>query len=54
LRTREGGLQMQTSAHFGKKIFGIFEIYGVFARTRGEGLNQCGHSTGKGEGINFS
>jgi len=30
-----GGIQMQTFALFGIKIFGFFEIYGVSARTRG-------------------
>jgi len=34
----KGGLQMRTSALFSeKKNFGFFEIYGVSARTRGEG-----------------
>jgi len=33
-----GGLQMRTSALFGAKNFGFFEIYGVSARTRGGGL----------------
>jgi len=35
-------LQMRTSALFGAKDLGFFEIYGVSARTRG-GLSQCGH-----------
>jgi len=34
---------------FWRKNFGFFEIYGVSARTRGEGgLSQCGHFTDKG------
>jgi len=35
-----GGLQMQMSTRFGAKNFGFFEIYGVFAHTRGRGLSQ--------------
>jgi len=37
VRTKEGGcvLRMRTSAFFGTKKFGFFEIYGVSARTRG-------------------
>jgi len=35
----EGVLQMRMSALFGAKNFGFFEIYGVSARTRGEGVN---------------
>jgi len=31
----EGALQVWTSALFGAKNFGFFEIYGVSARTRG-------------------
>jgi len=39
VRTRwEAVLHMRTSALFGAKNFGFFEIYGVFARTRGEGV----------------
>jgi len=32
---------MKTSARFGGKNFKFFEIHGVFARPRGEGLSQC-------------
>jgi len=32
---------MRTTALFGAKYYGFFEIYGVSARTRG--LSQCGH-----------
>jgi len=44
-----------TSALFGAKIFEVFEIYDVSARTRGErGLSQCGYFADKGgRGINF-
>jgi len=43
-----GGLQMRTSALFGAKNVGFSEIYGVSARTRGEGrLSQFGHFTDK-------
>jgi len=42
-----GGLQMRMSALFDAKNFGFFEIYGVSARTRGEGLSQCGHFSDK-------
>jgi len=31
-------LQMQTSTLSGTKILGFFDIYGVSARTRGEGI----------------
>jgi len=34
---KNGGLQMRT-ALFGANTFGFFEIYGVPARTRGEGV----------------
>jgi len=45
LRTQgEGILQMRTSALFGAKNFGFFEIYG--------GLSHCGHFADKG-GDNF-
>jgi len=37
----EGVLQMRWSTLFGAKNTGFFEIYGMFARTRG--LIQCGH-----------
>jgi len=37
---REEILQMRMSALFGAKIIGFFEIYGVSARTRGEGRGQ--------------
>jgi len=40
---------MRTSALFGAKTFGFFEIYDVCARTSGEmGLSQCGHFADKG------
>jgi len=40
---------MRTSARFGAKNFGFFEIFGVSARTmEEEGLNQCGHFADKG------
>jgi len=39
VRTR-GVLQMQTSAFFGAKHIGFFEIYGASARTRGGRLSQ--------------
>jgi len=42
---------MRTSALFGGKNFGIFEIYGMSARTRG--LSQCGHFADKCEGDQF-
>jgi len=45
---------MRTYALFGAKNFGFFEIYGVSARTRKEGLSQCGHFSNNGEGVNFS
>jgi len=47
---------MPTSAFFGAKNFGFFEICGVSARTRKEeGLSQCGHFADKGgEEVNFS
>jgi len=46
----EGGVfQMRTSALFGAKNFGFFEIYGVSARAGG--LSQCGHFSDKG--VNF-
>jgi len=39
LRTREEGvLQMRTSAPFGVKKLGFFEIYGMSSWTRGRGL----------------
>jgi len=40
---------MRMTALFGAKDLGFFEIYGVSARTRRRGLNQCGHFAGKGE-----
>jgi len=44
---------MQTSALFGVKNSGFFKIYGVSARTRGEGgLSQCVQFANKG--VNFS
>jgi len=51
---------MRTSAFFGAKNFGCFEIYGVSARTMEEAIFQCGHwaSTDifrtRKEGVNFS
>jgi len=49
-------LKISSDAHvrtFGAQNIGYFEIYGVSARTRGEGrLNQCGHFSDKGEGSN--
>jgi len=36
-----GVLQMRTSALFGAREFRFFEIYGVSAQTRVEGLSQC-------------
>jgi len=42
---------MRTSALFGEKNIGFFEIYGMFARTRG--LSQFGHFAEKGKGVNF-
>jgi len=43
---------MRTSAFFGAKDFGFFEIYGVSARTGGR-LNQCGHFVNKNGGGQF-
>jgi len=43
-------LKMWTSALFGAKNIGFFEIYGVSARTREGGGGQCGHFSDKGEG----
>jgi len=34
---QEGSFQMRTSALFRAKNFRLFEIYGVYARTREEG-----------------
>jgi len=46
---------MRTSALFGAKNFGFFEIYGVSAGTKGEGgLSQCGHFADKREGELFA
>jgi len=40
LRTKGGGvLHMRTLALFGAKTFVFFLIYGLSARTRGEGVN---------------
>jgi len=49
-KRREGKiLQMRKSALFGVKNFEFFEIYGVSARTRGEGgLSHCGHFADNG------
>jgi len=44
---------MRTSALFGAKNIGFFKIYGVSARTRGGGFNQCGHFADKGGGQFF-
>jgi len=38
----KGVFHMWTSALFGAKNFGFFEIYGESARTRGEGVNFSG------------
>jgi len=43
---------MWTSALFGKKNFGFFEIYGVSAQTMGEGVESV--RTFFGQGVNFS
>jgi len=42
---------MQTSALFGAKNFGCFEIYGMSVQTRG--LSQCGHFAHREEGSIF-
>jgi len=42
----EGVLQMRASAFFVQKTW-FFEIYGVSAWTRQEGLSQCGHFSDK-------
>jgi len=42
---------MWTSALFGAKSIGFFEIYGVSARTTG--LSQFEHFGDKEEGVNF-
>jgi len=42
---------MRTSAFFGTKNFGIYEIFGVSARTRGRAVKPV---RTKGEGFNFS
>jgi len=44
---------MRTFALFGQKNFEFFEIYGVSARARGEGLSQYGYFATKGKGANF-
>jgi len=41
---------MRTSAFFGAKNFGIFEIYGVSARTRREGVEPVRTFFGQGGG----
>jgi len=46
-----GVLQMRTSALFGAKNFGCFEIYGV--SVGGGGLRQCGHFSDKVRGSIF-
>jgi len=46
---------MRMTALSDAKNLGFFKIYGVSARTRGEGrLSQCGHFSDKGEGVDFS
>jgi len=40
---------MRTSALFGAKNFECFEIYIVFAQTRGREVSQCGHFANKRE-----
>jgi len=41
---------MRTFALLGAKNFGVFEIYGVFARTHEKReLSQCGYFVAKGE-----
>jgi len=52
LQTRGGSIQMRTSALFGAKNFGFFEIYGVSARARG--VEPVRTFFGHGEGVNFS
>jgi len=50
-------LQMRTSAHFGPKTFGLFEIYGIFSSTwtRGErGVEPVRTFCGQGREIDFS
>jgi len=44
---------MRTSALFDAKNFGFFENYGLSARTKGEGLSQCGHFAARGKGSIF-
>jgi len=44
---------MRTSALFGTKNLEFFEIYGVYAWTRGEGVEPVLTFFGKGEGVNF-
>jgi len=43
-----GGLQIWTSALLGAKNIGLFEIYGVSARTRGEGVEPV-RTRGRGQ-----
>jgi len=50
---KRGVFQMRTPSLFDAKNFGFFEIYGVSARTRGEGLSQGGHFSDKGGGGQF-
>jgi len=45
---------MRTSALFGEKNFGYFEIYGVSARTRGIGVEPVRTFCEQGGGVNFS
>jgi len=43
---------MRTSAIFGAKNVGFFKIYGVSARTKGDGeLSQCEHFSDKGADV---
>jgi len=44
---------MRTSTLFGAKNFGFFEIYGVSAWTRGEGVKPVRTFTDKGGGGQF-
>jgi len=46
-----GVLQMWTSAFFGGKNFRFFEIYGVSARTRREGVEPMRAFFGQGGGV---
>jgi len=51
---RQGGvLQMRTSALFGVKNVGFFEIYGVSERPRGRGWVSAVILLSREEGVNF-